>query len=273
MFEETHRRLARELSKSLSLSPNQAKLLDEGSVYPDYQESFPHHEGREETIKNLLQKSRTAFLKEDDECFSTLGMAFHFIEDKWTLRARSRDKHTKWEELISKAVILNDQEFIELINSSVIPSKFKSAYISFINILTNEIESPVFWGDIAVKYSYFEPVINLSIVLREEYSKDPSKKLITDKNIKMDEEKNGFRQRIFVLANYAWASKYPPNLLAFRSTLTKEQLGIRFYEEPLTRFTTPEIDLNVAFIVRREIGKRVLSNEFKWMESFDIEET
>jgi hypothetical protein len=147
MLGETHRYLAGEIGKSLKIEPKFCKLLEEGSVMPDYQETFPHHIGKDNEIERLLRSARMKFLKSDDECYYLLGMAFHYIQDKWTLRARTRDKHTQWEVLINQERVLGDEDLKEKIERATIPSTFKKAYLTFIDILSNEIESSSFWGE------------------------------------------------------------------------------------------------------------------------------
>jgi hypothetical protein len=300
LFEETHRRLARELSKSLGLNLSQSKLLEEGSVYPDFQESFPHHVGKEDEIEELLSKARATFLKGDDECYFSLGMAFHFLEDKWTMRARARDKHTKWEEMICKEQILEEQQFQKSIDASSIPSKFKKAYIDFIEILKNGIESPVFWGEYAdqatygvyKKYSFGDHFHNLGLDgLLDWCNYHQRERFKENWQINADrisqgivsyEKENDFRHRIFLVSNYAWGTQAViPLINAFKNLLTAEDLKVpmirvgttrlegfshKVKPKEFTRYTTPEIDLNIAFIVCREIGKRVLSKDFKWVE-------
>jgi hypothetical protein len=146
VLEETHRRLAKELGKALGLNSSHQRMLEEGSVLPDYQESFPHHIKKEKEIRNLLHRSRVTFLKGDDECYSLLGMTFHYIQDKWTFRARTRDKHTKWEQLINESELLDEKTLTENIQTATIPLKFKEAYLGFLKVVNSDIESPLFWG-------------------------------------------------------------------------------------------------------------------------------
>jgi hypothetical protein len=265
MIEETHIRLAKELSKVLSLDINQSKLLEKGCVYPDYQESFPHHIGKEKEIADLLRKARITFQNGDDECYFLLGMAFHFMQDKWTLRARSRDKHTKWEDMINKTDILDEEALVERIQDSPLPTKFKEAYIAFIDLLENEIESPSFWRKYVDMDGYIEFIPFWDRLL--ERQKETEERL---KTIVKTEAQEGLGKRILLLAIRAWATDEPPRVISFRNLFPKNQdFSFAGKIAEVTRYTTPEIDLNVAFILCREVGKKVLSHEFRWAEKLD----
>jgi hypothetical protein len=241
MIEETHRRLAIEIGKALNLDAKSCKLLEDGSAVPDYQETFPHHYGKGTEIKNLLKRARATFQKHDNECYYLLGMAFHYIQDKWTLRVRTRDKHTKWEDMVNKAEILDKQGFIKHLKSAAIPSKFQEAYLTYLEILENEVESPVFWKEIAdeelhVSWRYAQKEKEKGMMF--------GRRLITIINAWNEDEKR---------TNTPW-------LKIFKNLYDDDNWG----KTRLVRYTTPTIDLNIAYVLCREVGKRVLSDGSKW---------
>lgn len=238
MLEETHRYLAVKLVAALDIENRFWDSLIDGSVVPDFQENFPHI-GKEDAIMRLLHSSRRDFLAEDQECYYLLGLAFHYIQDKWTLRPRTGDEYTQWEKRIAKEKIAEDNGFKNLIKQASIPPKFKKAYVTFADILTNGIESPTFWQEIMnSKKSLLE--------LREEFL-EPKRK------------KDSFGKRVIAVAAFAIGEEYgkpTSRLLAFEKIL--QDSGVRF--------TTPLIDLNMAFLVCKAVGERLLSKKYAWAE-------
>jgi len=106
MLEKTHVRIAEAVATRLKLGKEEAELLKSGSTRPDYFEKFPHHKEKDvQTLKRIFD-ARAMFLKDDDEAFVKLGEALHYIADQWTLRPRTRDKHTKWEGQIETQEII-----------------------------------------------------------------------------------------------------------------------------------------------------------------------
>jgi hypothetical protein len=253
MLESTHRRLAQEISKALNLNQKQSKLLEEGSVIHDYQENFPHQIGKQRAIENLLHKARRIFLKKDDDCYYLLGMAFNFIENKWTLSVMSRDMRADWEKLIDEQAILSLENFQTHLQNAPIPSKFKDAYLRFIEIITHEIERPDFWEQIADS--------SRGRVYGE--SSDKMTKETNDKEACRigSKDSNGFGNRVVFLATDTWqVSKQDvleSNILVFKEALRSSAN---------VRHTSPTIDLNMSYITCLEIGKRTLSEEFFWTE-------
>jgi len=142
MLEATHRRIAKEIAKALKLSEREANLLESGSVNPDSWANFPHHKGKNfETAENIL-KARELYLQDDDECYHALGIALHYIEDKWTLRPRLADKHTKWENEINSASLLDDEQLEEEIKKPLFPTKAEQAYLAFLEVLKQGVFHP-----------------------------------------------------------------------------------------------------------------------------------
>jgi len=131
-LEETHRRISREIAKELNLGNREAGLLEVGSINPDSWANFPHHHGKEgEIVQNILE-ARKLFLQDDDECYHRLGIALHYIQDKWTLRPRTCDKHTAWEVAINSTQILDNSKLKETIKNILLPTKAEQAYLDFL---------------------------------------------------------------------------------------------------------------------------------------------
>lgn len=132
MMEETHRRLTQEIGKALNLTKEQIKLLEHGSVLPDYElgdeHSYPHHKDSEHVVKFLI-RARQSFLKNDDECFLQLGIVFHYIQDVWISKSGASPMHSKWEEKINKATLLSDPEFERLLSEAPLPNTTKRGYL------------------------------------------------------------------------------------------------------------------------------------------------
>lgn len=107
LLETTHKGIARKIATILHLPDKEARLLEIGSVSPDSWENFPHHKDKESEIIKYIFSARKKFLNRDDECYFDLGVAFHYIQDRWTLKPRVKDKHSKWEIEINK--IFNEE--------------------------------------------------------------------------------------------------------------------------------------------------------------------
>lgn len=96
MLGETHKKIALKIGEVLKLGETETGILAAGSIYPDEWENFPQHKGKgKEIIQNIID-SKIQFMEGDDECYHKLGVALHYIQDRWTLSPRLRDKHTKW---------------------------------------------------------------------------------------------------------------------------------------------------------------------------------
>ncbi|MFB3889887.1 MAG: hypothetical protein ACE14S_10385 [Candidatus Bathyarchaeia archaeon] len=141
MLGETHRKIARKIAVLLGLGKRETSLLETGSTAPDEWENFPHHRDKElEIIRNILY-SRMLFLSGDDECFYHLGVALHYIQDKWTTAPRLKDKHTAWEIKIDSAPFLEDLDLEKAIREVLIPKKAEEAYISFLDSTSKGVGS------------------------------------------------------------------------------------------------------------------------------------
>jgi len=149
MLEETHIKIAEKIGRELGLNNREVSLLKNGSTLPDYWGNFPHHHGKENEIKNGILFSRKLFLEGDDECFIELGKTLHYIQDRWTLRPRTSDKHTRWEKRINNVPFFNENEIAEIaeyIQEASIPSKAIRDYLDFIQILKSiEEQSSESW--------------------------------------------------------------------------------------------------------------------------------
>ena len=131
----THQYITKLIANKFELSRNESDILVASSAAPDSWGNFPHHFGKEKDIISHLLLARIYFLKDDDRCFEHLGYALHYIQDRWTLDARARDKHTSWErsiDSIKHASIFDDDELRQHINDLGIPTVDKMAYITLL---------------------------------------------------------------------------------------------------------------------------------------------
>jgi len=80
----------KEIEEKLQLGKRESNLLRSGSIDPDKWMNFPHHFGKDGNIANNILVARAFFLKEDDECYHKLGIALHYIADRWTLRLEQK---------------------------------------------------------------------------------------------------------------------------------------------------------------------------------------
>jgi hypothetical protein len=141
MLGVTHQRIVREVAEKLRLGTRETGLFEAGSVNPDSWADFPHHKGkRVETVENIL-RSRMLFLEDDDECYFSLGVALHYLQDRWTLRPRLAEEHTQWEVNIESTEIIDDSALETLIRKQLIlPSKVVNAYLSFLPLIQKGIK-------------------------------------------------------------------------------------------------------------------------------------
>jgi len=96
MLGRTHTKIAQKIAELLGIEKKRdVNLLVSGSINPDSWCNFPHHCGKEQEISENIPMARRLFLLGDDECYHRLGIALHFIADKWSLRPRMKDKHTE----------------------------------------------------------------------------------------------------------------------------------------------------------------------------------
>jgi hypothetical protein len=121
MLGSTHTRIALRLSEELGITEKRnLGLIASGSTAPDSWANFPHHHGKDGEIVTDILMARQQFLQDNDECFYRLGIALHYIADKWTLKPRIADKHTEWEIAIDKMPIVNDAELAKAIEETSI---------------------------------------------------------------------------------------------------------------------------------------------------------
>jgi hypothetical protein len=141
MLGVTHQRIVRKIAELLKLDARECALFETGSVHPDSWANFPHHKNkRNETVQNVLS-SRKLFLENDDECYFKLGVALHYVQDRWTLRPRLADAHTKWEVKIESEKIVDDNTLEDVIrNKLILPSKVVTSYLSFLSITQNGVD-------------------------------------------------------------------------------------------------------------------------------------
>lgn len=125
MLGETHRRIAKEIAKELRLGEREASLLETGSTAPDNWADFPHHHGKEKEILDNILEARNLFLENDDECYHKLGIALHYLQDRWTLRPRLSDKHTEYEREIDTCPLLDTDLLKEAIKNHIYQQKLK----------------------------------------------------------------------------------------------------------------------------------------------------
>ena len=136
MLGSTHQRIAQFISNELGITDKRKiGLLLGGSVHPDSWMDFPHHFGKDEEIFSNILQARNSYLQGDDECFHFLGIALHYIADRWTLRPRLSDKHTEWEKAIDNNPIVDDSKLKLAITEASIPTKIVEALVNFVDIL------------------------------------------------------------------------------------------------------------------------------------------
>jgi hypothetical protein len=133
MLGSTHSRIALKIAEELGIKERPIQeLLVNGSCAPDSWYNFPHHQGKEHEIEENIRSARRLFLQNDDECYYRLGVALHYIEDRWTLKPRISDKHTEWEKYIDESPIVDDAKLRQMMKETSLPSKELKNYEDFL---------------------------------------------------------------------------------------------------------------------------------------------
>ncbi len=135
LLQKTHIAIAKQIGKELKLKEKETKLLEIGSTTPDSWGDFPHHTRKDNEILKRIANSRNMFLAGDDECYSELGIGLHYLQDRWTLRPRTADTHTRWEIAIAQSPLLDDLHLIENLKQSDLPIKAIDEYTKLYNLL------------------------------------------------------------------------------------------------------------------------------------------
>ena len=229
MLENTHIRIAEEIAKELNLGKTETDLLKMGSTRPDSFEEFPHHHGKESLIFKKILDARALYLKGDDEAFVKLGEAMHYIADGWTLRPSVSEKHTQWEFEIDKCRIESDEEFRETISRANIPSKEKRFYLECIEVFKELYRRDDFTD---LKPCLFESDLQLFLLSEIDESEED------------ESEEAGYAPYIVC---------YPGGRLL--PALIWRNLGYQ------RKYSTPSIDLNIAFRVCLGISRLVLTRD------------
>ena len=244
MLIETHRRIAREIAQTLNLTEREARLLEAGSVAPDQWENYPHHSEKETSIAKRILEARSRFIHGDDECYHDIGIALHYIEDKWTTRLRPMDKHGQWEASINEQLIIDDREFREEISRAVLPTKAEQNYLKLLDDMAKDIAAPVLdWRNIRapthrpswarkMRIGYFRGGSYYSAVARaRRRSSDDSQITHTDKPTVVP----------------CGTTEYGANVINYA------------LQHRPTAWSSPAIDLNFAYRVCLRVARTILS--------------
>ncbi len=149
---ETHKKIARQIALVEKFGTREALLLESGSTAPDDWGNFPHHKEKNIEILQYLLQAKELYLAHDDESYYKLGVAFHYIQDKWTLSPRLKDKHTSWEMSINSQPFLDLPGFDILIKNPmkfnvVLPTRAEKEYQS----LYKKLRTEILCGDLPIK--------------------------------------------------------------------------------------------------------------------------
>jgi len=113
----THIRLANLVAKELGirLDSNECAYLRGGSIEPDKWKDYPHHHAVDHKIREYILKSRRYFIQSNINAhLECLGIAFHYVADKWTLFSGSVVEHAAWEKKIDKCNVSDLDQILSL---------------------------------------------------------------------------------------------------------------------------------------------------------------
>ena len=263
MLEETHKHIAEKIAQELKIEGRNKRLLVEGSVAPDSIGDFPHHKGKELKIFEDLLRALSAYEKNDDECYYELGKALHYIQDMWTARPGTPQKHTKWEQQISDCRIIDNSALEDYVNKAAFPTKaieafrnlLKKLVIGIDGVIPEEYQSVYLLKVKSLKTrGKLEEVIAREVMLESWKPKWTSLILADDEEGKRELNKYMFctnvsevplSERLAKLAYYA-----------LRTHLILDSDG--------RPYSTPLIDLNFAYRTCLGVTRGLLSPSANW---------
>lgn len=141
MLWKTHIRITNEIINQLKLSKSshEANRLRQGSIDPDRWKDNSHDKGKSSEIKHRLLKSRKSYLKNElPDAYYNLGVALHYIQDKYTTLTPHPRHHNKSENQIQQAYFTYDLESL-IEKSFQNNSEQKKEYLKYIEILSNDV--------------------------------------------------------------------------------------------------------------------------------------
>ena len=142
MKPSTHLRLANLIAEEvgLRLESNEAAYLRSGSIKPDEWRDFPHHHGVTHKIQRWILSSRKYRLKGDmNRHFHSLGIALHYIADRWTLLSGSEREHDTYEVKIDRCALRGLDEILGWMRPSL-PPDLQQGYEQLILMLSGSPE-------------------------------------------------------------------------------------------------------------------------------------
>ena len=242
MLKKTHIAIAKKISKDLELESKPTKLLINGSTAPDLWGNFPHHRRKEGDILRRIAKARIMFLQDDDEYYHELGIALHYLEDKWTLSPRVADEHTNYERENAKAPFTNDFFLSRFVHISEMPTKAINGYKKLLESLSKIKEEGInkvynlswsFWDS---RYKYIPQI----------YHPVSGSMRIPDLN---SWDTDGFARAID-----KWEQKaMEPVITGYQAAINSLALTVR-----PSSFSYPILDLNIAYRIGLEITRYTL---------------
>lgn len=265
LLEETHKRIAEKIAQELKIEGRNKQLLVKGSVAPDLIGDFPHHKGREMKIFRDLMKALNAYEKNDDECYYELGKALHYIQDRWTARPRTPQKHTRWEQQIGDCKIIDNYALEDHIKKAAFPTKAVEAFRSLLKKLVIGIDGVVpeeYQGVHLLKVKSLKTGGKIAEVLAREIVMKEWKPEWTALIVADSEE--GERE----LDNYMFCT----NALEF--PLSERLAKLTYYalrthpvlDSDGRPYSTPLIDLNFAYKTCFGVARSLLSPGANWEE-------
>jgi hypothetical protein len=139
MRQKTHISLANQIASKtgISIYSEEAAHLRGGSIAPDKWKNYPHHYGKDGSIRTQIMNSRKCWLNgEKENCCFRLGVAFHYLADKWTLMRGSDPRHGHWEQSIEESAFADDTDSV--VRYSGISDFDKEQYYSVLEHLNKE---------------------------------------------------------------------------------------------------------------------------------------
>ena len=151
----THKRIARSVARELNLNPRETECLEKGCIRPDYWKDYPHHYGKEHQIEKWIIEARRLFLQGQrlDSIFA-LGVALHYVQDRWVTLPGSDMAHSWWENQIDEAQFFVD--ISRLVNERKLTQTFDGSPINPVEV-QNAREV---YNEIAEEMSSFRQLCN-----------------------------------------------------------------------------------------------------------------
>ena len=242
MLAETHWRIALALSETLNLEDSDVGLLADGSLAPDTWGSFPHHTNKDREIASRIIEARRLLDSGNPQYMFSLGVAAHYIVDRWTSIIRGLADHHLWEKNVESSQILDNLQLKSEIIKTAPEEKVAGVYLAFINDLERGRIPPTSSTAAALR-RYRERLGSTASRTRHSSSYDQSTTVARRRE----------RDDLEYLSDPSGRSSASRN-----TDFCVKAVSYALVDRP-SQWSSPSLDLNMAYRVCLEVVKSIMS--------------